>query len=89
VFEITYHPKIKDDLERVGKTEFLRIRETIEKKLMTRPQLYGARLRGELREYWKLRVGNYRVVYKIGNKKVFVLMIGHRKEIYKMVEGRN
>jgi mRNA interferase RelE/StbE len=89
MFEIIYHQKIQDDLARIGKAELLRIRRAIEQKLILRPQLYGSRLRGELREYWKLRVGDYRIVYKIKPKQVFILMIAHRKEVYAMAEGRN
>jgi mRNA interferase RelE/StbE len=88
MFQISYHPKVPHDLERINKTEILRIRDRVDKKLSAKPQLYGIRLRGELREYWKLRVGDYRIVYKISNKNVFILAIKHRKEVYKMAEDR-
>lgn len=34
---------------------------------------------------WRLRVGDYRVVYEVHDKRVLVLVvrIGHRKDIYK------
>ncbi len=34
---------------------------------------------------YRLRVGDYRIVYKITKKKVFVILIGHRKEIYELL----
>jgi len=42
---------------------------------------------GEILKYtdlWKLRVEDYRIIYKINDreKKIFVLIIGHRKNIY-------
>jgi len=35
-------------------------------------------------KWWKLRIGDYRVIYKINReeKKVIILFIGHRKKVY-------
>jgi mRNA interferase RelE/StbE len=35
-----------------------------------------------LKGYWKLRVGDWRVIYKIQCKTLTILRIGHRREIY-------
>jgi len=37
------------------------------------------------KEAWRIRIGNYRVIYEIegGELLIFVIEIGHRKEIYK------
>ena len=37
------------------------------------------------REGWRIRVGDYRVVYEIGDRErvVTVLHIGHRKDVYR------
>jgi mRNA interferase RelE/StbE len=42
-------------------------------------------LSGELSDFYKLRVGDYRVVYQILNREqtVVVHAIGHRREIYR------
>jgi mRNA interferase RelE/StbE len=55
---------------------------------MTAPQEYGLPLRKNLGGYWKLRVGDYRVVFKVEREIVFVLGIRHRKNIYKDIRGR-
>ena len=60
----------------------------IEKKLTTNPELYGEPLRGKLKGYWKLRVRDWRVVYKIGNKETFILGIRHRTRIYDILQKR-
>jgi mRNA interferase RelE/StbE len=36
-------------------------------------------------DVYRLRVGDYRIVYKIVGKKAFVILIGHRKEIYELL----
>ena len=37
------------------------------------------------REAWRIRVGNYRIIYEIQDDKLVVLIvhIGHRKDIYR------
>lgn len=82
-FEILYHPHIATkDLPRISIDLRQRIKRSIEEKLMTAPQEFGAPLRRTLKGYWKLRVGDYRVIYKIEGKSVIVFRIGHRREIY-------
>jgi len=33
--------------------------------------------------FYRLRVGDYRVIYDIDGKMITILLLGHRKEIYK------
>ena len=37
------------------------------------------------REAWKIRVGNYRVIYEINDlaKEVIVMHVGHRRDVYR------
>ncbi len=50
------------------------------------PRAVGEALRGErLGAYWKYRVGDYRVICRIEDQHVLVLVlrIGHRSDIYR------
>jgi len=49
------------------------------------PRQIGARLQGPLSEFWKYRVGAYRIICSLENNRlvVLVLSIGHRREVYK------
>lgn len=38
------------------------------------------------RDMYRARVGDYRVVYKKTEQEIFVVLIGHRKEIYRLLE---
>ena len=88
-FTVKYHPDVKEiDLPRINAKLRERIRRAIESRLMTAPQEYGLPLRKSLRGYWKLRVGDYRVVFKIEGEIVSILGIRHRKSIYEVVTGR-
>ena len=82
-FEIIYHSDVSEkDLPRLSHAVKKRIRKSIEAKLMKAPQNFGEPLRKTLKGYWKLRVGDYRVIYKISGQAVVVLRIGHRREVY-------
>ena len=87
-FELLYHPEVQKDLARFDKKLKKRIKATIENRLTVAPQQYGKPLRKTLKGYWKLRVGDYRVVYKIMSKEVWILGIIHRKKVYERVENR-
>ena len=60
------------------------IKKVIEEKLMTDPLKFGLSLRRNLSGFFKLRVGNYRIINKIEKKEIIVLVIsvGHRREVY-------
>jgi mRNA interferase RelE/StbE len=61
------------------------IKTAIEDKLMVDPLKFGLPLRRNLAGLFKLRVGNYRIIYQIKNNEVVILVIaiGHRSRIYK------
>lgn len=83
-FELIYSPTaFVKDKPQISSEVKQRIRRTIENKLPYAPEHFGEPLRGTLKGYWKLRVGDYRVLYKITGRKVEILAIGHRSQIYK------
>lgn len=49
------------------------------------PRLFGKSLKGNLRNYWGYRVGDYRIIAEINDDeiKIIVIEVGHRKDIYK------
>jgi mRNA interferase RelE/StbE len=53
--------------------------------LLDDPRHLGARLQGTLSEFWKYRVGDYRLICSIEHARlvVVVLRVGHRREVYK------
>lgn len=88
-FEILYHTKVlKEDIANLTLLWRNKIRFAIEEKLTTAPDFYGKPLRRSLRGYRKLRVGDYRVVFRIHRNKVYILAILHRSVIYKKVSKR-
>ena len=87
-YTLLYHPAVRSDLENIPRNIRSRLARAIETRLTTDPARYGAPLRSILRPYWKLLVGDYRIVYKITNREVWILAILHRKEVYQLAVGR-
>ncbi len=88
-FEILYHSKVvNDDISDLPKLWRDKIRSAIEEKLITAPDFYGKPLRRSLKGYRKLRVGDYRVVFRINKNKVYILAIMHRSVVYKKITKR-
>jgi mRNA interferase RelE/StbE len=89
VFELRYHPDVRDvNIPRINETLKRRIKKAIEERLSTAPHQYGEPLRKTLKGYWKLRVGDYRVVYKVVGNEVWILAIISRKDVYTKVIKR-
>ncbi|MFH1093651.1 MAG: type II toxin-antitoxin system RelE/ParE family toxin [Candidatus Omnitrophota bacterium] len=89
-YTIIYHPDIpKEDLSGIPRNIKDTIRRAIETRLMSNPFLAGEPLRQSLKGHRKLRVGDYRVIYRVeGGTKIVVLKIGHRKDVYSKVFSR-
>jgi len=88
-FEIRYHSDVKNvDLSLIDANIQKRIKMAIETRLMTAPHQYGEPLRKTLKGYWKLRVGDYRIVFKIVDHEIYILVIIHRKKVYEKIGKR-
>jgi mRNA interferase RelE/StbE len=87
-FNITYHQQVRDDLAPLNEKVKQRLRRAIESRLLVEPQSYGQPLRGTLKGYWKLRVGDYRIVFKVIENDIKVLGICHRKDVYEKIQRR-
>lgn len=75
--------KVLDKLERKDKQNYEAVIEHL-KRLKETPKESGKPLTGALHSLWSCRVGFLRIIYQIREeaKIVFVIAIGHRKNIY-------
>ena len=88
-FQIFYHTKVvKEDILQLSSLWRNKIKLAIDEKLTIGPNIYGKPLRRSLKGYRKLRVGDYRVVYRIDGDRVFVLAIMHRSVVYEKMTKR-
>jgi mRNA interferase RelE/StbE len=89
-WQVIYHREVARDLAAIPANVRARIRNAIERRLMTEPAKYGERLRKDLAGGWKLRVGDYRIVFDLApeSERVTVLLIAHRRHVYGIAERR-
>ena len=82
-YALIYHPEVvTEDLVAIPLNIQHRIARAMDARLGSAPERYGEPLRGTLKGYWKLRIGDYRVVYKIVGTEVWIFGILHRRRIY-------
>ncbi|MCF7799605.1 type II toxin-antitoxin system RelE/ParE family toxin [Candidatus Babeliales bacterium] len=73
----------KIDIPKLPKKIKSIIKKAIEERLTVDPVGLGKPLRYSLKGHRRLRVGDYRIVYRIESiKKVLVVAIKHRKDVY-------
>ena len=86
IYVLSYHCKVKsEDIPLLSPPLRMRIQSTILSKLTKHPEIFGKPLRGSLKNYRSLRVGEYRVVYRLQNQTVVIVMIAHRSVVYEEV----
>ena len=84
-YRVLIDPRAAKQLESLPKSLVPRIDRTL-LALRENPRPVGVkRLRGKLREGWRIRVGDYRVLYRIDDvaREVRIFDIGHRRDIYR------
>ena len=88
-FGIGYHELVaREDLPQLSSEWRKKIKRAIEEKLTAHPEVYGKPLRQSLKGYRKLRVGDYRIIFRIEGKTVIIFIIQHRSVVYKMMQKR-
>jgi mRNA interferase RelE/StbE len=83
-YQINYLPSVvKEDIPSLPKEARSLIQSAIEQRLVVDPIGYGKPLRHNLSGHRRLRVSDYRVVYRIENAHtVLIVTIKHRKDVY-------
>jgi mRNA interferase RelE/StbE len=75
-WRVRIHPLVlEEDFRSIDRPAQAVILKAVRKKLTVSPKEYGSPLRGEFKAYWKLRVGDYRVVYRIVEHEILVLVV--------------
>ena len=83
-YNIEWRPSTKKDLKKISKAEVPRIIKAVE-SLSEQPRPPGStKLSGSDLTY-RIRVGDYRVIYEIHDEIILVevVKVGHRKDVYR------
>ena len=90
MFRVVYHHRVvSDDIPKLSAAWRKKIQHAINDRLTTHPDLYGKPLRRSLKGYRKLRVGDYRVIFRIEKKTVKVVIVAHRSAVYDVAQKRH
>lgn len=83
-YSTNFTPKSIIDLSKIDPSNKLRIARKIKWLKENFEQIIPIPLTGDLIGYFKLRIGDYRVIYSINylSKILIIHRIGHRREIY-------
>lgn len=90
---VKVHPLVlEEDFKKISPFTQKIIIKAIRRKLTVEPEKYGEPLRKELKGFWKLRISEYRVIYRIEKElvRVLVIKVGFRKDeqVYKEMISR-
>ena len=86
-WEIEFLPQAAKELRKLDRTAAARIIQTLEQRIATLddPRTLGSALVGEHAGYWRWRIGDYRVIARIEDERIVILVIrvAHRREVYR------
>lgn len=83
-FRLEYKNSVKKDLTELSQVDRIAVIRKIE-ALREEPRPAGsAKLKGSI-DFYRIRHGDYRIIYKIQKKVLIIVIIriGHRRDIYK------
>ncbi len=72
------------DLEKLDRIVQKRILEKIEFYFSQKnPFSHAEKMKDSIYGQWRLRIGDYRVLFDVKDEYAFILKIGHRREVYR------
>jgi mRNA interferase RelE/StbE len=74
--------KAEKYLKKIPKIDQIAIVRKI--RLLTSPSSNEEKLK-DLKNIYRVRVSDYRIVFRRTKEEIFIVLIGHRKEIYQLV----
>ena len=84
---IEFLPAAAKELRKLDRKVAARIVETLEQRIATLddPRAIGSALVGEHAGYWRWRIGDYRVIARIEDQRITILVVrvAHRREVYR------
>ena len=84
---VEFVPAAAKELKKLGRAEAARIIATLETRIasLDDPRIVGSALTGERGGLWRWRIGDYRVVARIEDERITILVVrvAHRREVYR------
>ena len=84
---IEFRPNARNELRELDRSVQRRLIDYLEQRVIAsgNPRQLGKPLRGDKGEFWSYRVGDYRIIALIEDKRpvVVVISVGHRRHVYR------
>lgn len=88
MYRVFLEKQVKKDFQKLDRNIQKLILDWIEKNLenVENPRIKGKPLVGNLKNYWRYRIGDYRLITRIDDDKLLIIAIQckHRKDVYKI-----
>lgn len=83
-YAVEFTARAARDLKAIARPDQIRIAKRID-GLTENPRPYGVRKLGGEEDLYRIRVGDFRVIYTIENRRLVVLVIriGNRRDVYR------
>ena len=85
-YKVVFENKAEKSLKKIDHSHRKIILSWIKTNLVNceNPRQYGKALSGDKKGYWRYRVGAYRIISRIDDDKLIIIMINisHRKDVY-------
>lgn len=89
VWQIEFTPEAEKQLSKIDGQIAKRIVNFLKERIATAedPRSMGKMLKGVLREFWRYRVGDYRIVTRLKDEHILILVVrvAHRREVYRVL----
>lgn len=84
-WRIEFAKSAEKELSKLDSPVVRRILRFLKERVAADPRSVGEPLKGELSEFWRYRVGDYRLYGSIEDERVTVLVVkvAHRREVYR------
>jgi len=84
MYKVIWKEETKKDLTNIDHTTVKQITVKVENYLTQDPLNLGERLFYNWKGFYRYRVGDYRVIYKVKEREleILVVKVGHRREVY-------
>ena len=83
-YSVSFEPEAVNDLDNLAQVMRIRILNKISWLGINFEQITPLSLTGKWSGFYKLRVGDYRIIYELDreNQLIIIIRVGHRREIY-------
>lgn len=83
--KVIISPRAEKQLKKLSKIDQIAIANKIRSIKDISAEVFGEEKLSSFKNIFRVRIGNYRIVYKKTTGNIYIVLISHRKDIYQLV----